>query len=182
MGYYTYISGGATIEPQIPEADWLYDLLEEGDSYFILRQEDGDEDVQLVNGQITVVGQNPGVTKVDFRYDDSVKAYDFDERLNELLDWVKTNGAKINGYFNGDGEESEDFWRVEIRDNIAKTEGGSIVYPSERLEPIAERGRDKHNHGHIIPRPDGQRTQCGGAPQCPDCQADRDWLAKALYH
>lgn len=182
MGYYTYITGDASITPPIPESSWPTEYNPKtADDYFEFNHVDGDEDVRIVNGEITVVGKTAGYTQVVLRYEGSVKAYDFDERLDSLIKWVKSQGAAVDGTFYGDGEESQDFWRVSIENNVPSTEHGVIVYPSERLESIAVRGRAKFNHGNIIPRPDGLHIQCGGPPQCPECQADRDWLTKELY-
>lgn len=36
--------------------------------------------------------------------------------------------------------------------------------------------RDGLGHGHVKPRPDGDRARCGGPRMCPDCRAERDEL------
>lgn len=187
MGYYTYINGGLTIEPPInPEK--FKDLIDppgagvNAESYFVhTRDEGGDEDVQIIDGQITVVGETAGHSVIDFAFDESVKAYDFHEKLAELVDYAKGLGYTVNGSFDGDGEESEDFWRSYVINNVVTTEQGEVSYPSEQYWAIRQRGQSKSAHGNVIPRPDGARVRCGGAPQCPECQAERDWLAKELY-
>lgn len=182
MGYETYITGDGVITPQIPDHLWPQEYRDPGntynDTYFVFKQQDGDEDVQVVNGQITVVGKTAGVTLVDWYPDERAKFYDFDGNLQGLVDFVKSQGASITATFYGDGEDSDDFWRAHVDNNVIATERGEITYPSERYEVLKGKARDARNHGHVVPRADGVRTVCGGTLTCSECQADARWLGK----
>jgi hypothetical protein len=179
MGYYTYITGGLEISPPIDESKFTEFVGD--DSYFTFELVPGDEDVQLINGIITVVGQSAGHTDVNLNFDESIKAYDFEDHVNRLVGRAKSLGHQADGAFYGDGEESEDFWRLGVDNNALSTESGEIVYPSDRYYEIAARGKQSSAHGNVIPRPDGGRAKCGGAPRCTDCQEEREFLTKLLY-
>lgn len=179
MGYYTYITGDLEISPPIDETK--FSEFSGDESYFTFKHIPGDEDVKLINGVITVVGQSSGCTEVGLASYESMKAYNFDEHVRKLVDKAKALGHVVNGAFYGDGEESEDFWRLGVEANVIFTEGGQIIYPSDRYHEIASRGKQSGAHGNVIPRPDGARANCGGAPRCADCQEEREFLTKLLY-
>lgn len=182
MGYYTYFTGSVDIHPQIPESMWPTDYTDQGDAFFILEQVDGDEDVQIVGGRITVVGTAPSFTRAKIRWDESVKGYSFDEDLTKFTGWLTSRNVKANGFFDGDGEESDDFWRATVRDNVVTQERGEIIYPSERYAHLLARGRAPMNHGKVIPRPDSKYAKCGGlSGNCDPCKEDLAWLTKTLY-
>jgi len=92
-----------------------------------------------------VVGDNPGSTTVEFGYDENIKAYDFTEHVNRLVDLVETQGSVVNATFTGDGEESDDFWQVNIKDNKVTVESGEIIYPSDLLDLKAQAWRQGHD-------------------------------------
>lgn len=185
MGYYTYITGDLTITPAIDEAkfkDFADRNADEGYFSFALRQ--GDEDVQLVNGVITVVGKTPDVTEVGLNFDESIKAYDFRDAVTLLVGRAKDLGHRVDGAFYGDGEESDDFWRIGVDNNVISSEGGEIVYPSERYEDVAAIGRHPRAHGHVVPRPDRRRAACNGLvnlPHCPKCIDEYESLSRILW-
>lgn len=128
-----------------------------------------------------MVGQTSGTTVFEFGIDESFKAYDFDAAVGRLVGLAERLGYKVDGSFDGDGEESDDFWRLSIRDNKMTTERGEIVYPSEYYTVVEQRGRGKANHGHVIPRPDGKQTSCGGVSSCSTCDEDLKWFTGLLY-
>jgi len=182
MGYYTYITGGVEITPPIDENQFKDVIGSDGECYFVLTdQVDGDEDVQIINGQITVVGQTAGHSQVDIAFEESVKAYDFDGQVQTLVETAKKHGHTVNGQFDGDGEESEDFWRVNIVNNKIIAESGSIVFPSDQYTELARLGSAPRAHGNVIPRPDGKRTRCGGVPLCQVCVDEHLHLSKLIY-
>lgn len=129
MGYYTHITGGASIVPPIDDAKMKHLTGDYG--YFRFAQVPGDQTVQVVNGQVTVVGTNPGETSVELNFDDAIKGYDFHDHVQMLVDLAIANGSVANGQFDGDGEESGDNWRIIVTSNTVTSEAGSIIYPSD---------------------------------------------------
>lgn len=186
MGYNTYITGGFTVTPQIsPKDEAAFARFDAGngadEGYFNVTHKDGDEDVQIVDGEIKVVGKTAGSTEFDFAIDESFKAYEIDSHIQLLRDTAQGLGYVVNGQLDGDGEESDDFWRTLIVNNKIIAEGGTITYPSDRYYEIAKVGRDKYAHGRVIPRPDGKVAKCAGLGGCNACEDEHAWLAKQLY-
>lgn len=186
MGYSTWITGGFVVTPTVAPKDEAafarFDVNSGNDEgYFRITHKEGDEDVQIVDGEIKVVGKTAGSTEFDFAIDESFKAYDIDAHIELFRDVAKSLGYVVNGQLDGDGEESDDFWRTRIVDNKIIAEGGSITYPSDRYDDIARMGRDKMNHGWVIPRPDGAVAKCGGPMTCPACKDERAWFVKQIY-
>jgi len=130
MGYYTHFSGSISIVPPIDDAK-MKPFDTDHDSYFRIEQKPGDQTVQMVNGQITVVGNNPGETIVHFGYDDSIKGYDFQDHVARLLAFVAAEGSVANGQFYADGEETDDNWRIVVENNAYGEERGEILFPSD---------------------------------------------------
>ena len=131
MGYYTNLSGEAEIRKAVIPDDVLN---REGwsastDSDYFLIETDGEpDDVQLIDGEITVVPGDQFQT-VTLRWDDSVKAYNFDERCQALMDAVKAVGGEITGEFVGRGEENGDIWRVVFNGTTKKREEAVTRWP-----------------------------------------------------
>lgn len=64
-------------------------------------------------------------------------------------------------------------------------EHDSAIRGSNQAFPHYPRREENTGHGHVYPRPDGQRTRCGGPGRCPACTADgleaaTAWTAAAL--
>lgn len=192
MGYDTYITGDALVTPEVSAAHMMA-LTNAGiidasnanyssECYFRWggsTPSTGGDTLALVNGQVTVIA-GPGTvgsTEILLTMEESVRAYDFSEKVHEMVDELAKLGYKVNGAFDGDGENSDDFWRLNIADNTIQAMDGEIVF--DRYEELRERG--KNGHGWVIPRDDTNTAKCGGTAGCPACKADRAWLRKLLY-
>lgn len=139
MGYYSYFSGDLEIAPAIPlpaPSEVGHDGNPIYFGYFTLDVKDGDEDVQIVDGQITVVGKEPGTIVVGQYYDETIKGYDYSEQLGALVDWAKANGGIVNGIISCDGEESTDFSRFRIENNTIHGETPRFLWPNGDIESI----------------------------------------------
>lgn len=139
MGYYTYFAGELEIVPAIAlptPSEVGYNNTPVYFGYFTMDVKDGDEDVQLVNGQITVVGKSPGSITVGQYYEESVKGYDYGKQLTALVDWAKAAGATVNGTISCDGEESNDFSRFRIENNTIHAETPRFIWPNGDVENI----------------------------------------------
>lgn len=142
MGYYSYVSGDAIIEPAIPETKWPEAEESYGTKayfgYFTFEVVPGDETVSLVDGQVKVIGTSSGHIKVGFAYDDSIKGYDLEDHAQALFDWVQANGAEIKGIFNRKGEEDGDYQRYRYEGTAYYNEAGAvrIVWPTGDEERI----------------------------------------------
>lgn len=139
MGYYTSISGSATITPPIDMAQWpvkkqAVDAEEPQFGYFAFTDVPGDEDVKIVDGVLTVVGTSSGHTEVIVYWEDSIKAYDFTADCNNLLTWVQKNGSTITGTFRGEGEETGDIWRVRFEGTDWIHEAPKLMWPNGDVE------------------------------------------------
>ena len=130
MGYYSYVNGGAHITPSIPEKDWPDDWKEAGEGYFVLVDIEGDEDLKVVNGRLTVVGTNPGYTRVDFRWEDNGKFYDISDQMQGLFDWTQRHKSKIVGSFTRTGEEAPDYQRWRFEGDQMLDETPKLVWPN----------------------------------------------------
>lgn len=127
MGYYTRLEGRITITPPIAEKDWLDDARDPGDNVFVLEEEEGEQELALVDGRIEVVG-DPSVLRGVMRYEEPVKAYSADQDVKNLVDWAKSHGSEINGFLYGTGEDSER-WRIRIEANDIHSETPELVWP-----------------------------------------------------
>lgn len=161
----------------------------ENDSYFTFEQEPGNETVEILEGTIHVVGDVADKTLVNFAYDDSVKAYNFESDIEDLIKLCKENGSTFNAEFEGDGEESRDFWRITVVNNLFNRDGSDVVYENElaqlrhdnrltnQLRILAVSG-----HGRVLPRKDGIRNlSCPGLPTCPTCAHEHRILSSLLW-
>ncbi len=133
-----------TITPAIDLAK-IKHLSGDDEGYFEYAIIPGDQDVQVVNGQVTVVGQTPDHILVENYYDDTIKGYDFGERFRELVDLARAGGAVVEGVFYGDGEESEDFWALRVENNVVSEESGQITYPGDLKEVKAQAWQEAHD-------------------------------------
>ena len=107
MGYYTTVHNEISFEPALTEAEAeeFEAFLEEKDIFeFTL------EDLNIL-----------------VPYDDSFKAYCFDENLQIAID--KLGDRKFSGYFEGHGEESGDMWRVRVKDGKVEHVAGVVTWP-----------------------------------------------------
>lgn len=186
MGYYTYFTGEAKVSPPLPETEWKN--LSDG-GYFKFTQVEGDEDVQIINGVITVVGKTPGHTEIALAFDESIKGYDFAEWVEKIAKKCIELNLVMDGCFEGDGEESNDMWRLDITNNQLTQEAAQVIYPSDLNRDLYEKAKHidelrkavQHGHGHILPRADLVKTRCGGTPaSCPTCAAEAILLKRAL--
>lgn len=115
------------------------------EGYFRFTQESGDEEVTIVDGQVAVVGTNPGRTVVEFGYHDGVKAYDFPEVTERLAQLCEKEGAVFNALFYGDGEESDDYWRLDVTNNQVKQEESERMFASDLAECRSEAWQLAHD-------------------------------------
>lgn len=196
MGYYTYITGGGEIVPPIDDAkldEFNVDSTTYGEyTYFRFEQIAGDQTVGLrPDGSVGVVGTDPGKTKVDFGVDDSVKGYNFSESVQALADLCAREGSVLEAVFEGDGEESDDFWKLDVTNNQLTHIQGQVSFPddadavmkvrSEVIDRIKATDFSKMC-GNVIPRPDGTRDfSCPGLPKCPNCRAEQDILTALIW-
>lgn len=144
MGYYTHITGQLEITPAI-DLKKVEHLSGEKDGYFTFTIVPGDQDVRIVNGVVTVVGTKPDMIMVENYFEDSIKAYDFDNQVERLVDLAKDNGAVVDGVFYGDGEESEDFWALVVEANAIHTERGEVVYSHQTKTAQAQAWQQAHD-------------------------------------
>ena len=183
MGYYTYITGSVDVTPEIDPSHLAQIQALEcfQEEYFVIgesRATQGGDTLGLVNGVVTVIPGHkiPGYTHIKVGFDESIKAYDFDSQVQTLVDELDQLGYQVNGNFDGDGEESDDFWRLDIQGNVV-TSKKAIIRFDDPLDEI--RARAAQGHGWVLPLPANVTLNCSG--NCPDCQADRVWLRKKLY-
>lgn len=101
--------------------------------------------MQLVNGAPKVVGDDPGKTVVDFGYDESGKFYDFAGSVEELAEFCAQQGARLDACFDGDGEESDDFWRIDVTDNKVTHQDAAVVYDDGQAALRAEGWQVAHD-------------------------------------
>lgn len=190
MGYYTYISGDGFIKPPLDDAKLKEFTTDEG-SYFEFEQIPGDQTVQLVNGTPTVVGNDPGRTLVRFGYDDSGKFYDFHDQLDQLAQLCARNSVMLNCEFDGDGEESHDFWKARVTDNQLEISQGQIAFDDDSTKKAQARSEivdllqqlnQTQAHGNVIPRKDGTRDlTCPGLPTCMKCRTEQEALRRLIW-
>lgn len=103
------ITGGLLSEKDLKANGWLVDDGAVTNSSFYIT-EVGNDDVQLVDGVVTVVeGDRKQIVELDG------SAYDFDidevgDEAQEIVDLVKANGGQIDGIIivNGDHENQRD--------------------------------------------------------------------------
>jgi hypothetical protein len=192
VGYYTYITGGGEIVPPLDDKK-LEEFKTEASQfgYFDFQQIPGDQTVTLVNGIPTVVGNDPGKTQVDFGYEESGKFYNFPDAVTALTNLCIKEKALFNATFDGDGEESEDFWRITVVDNVVDQAHGEISFPdpddekaklrSKIIETIRSAG-PQDGHGNVIPRKDGTRDlTCPGLPTCKTCRTEQEILTELIW-
>lgn len=108
MGYYTYVTGNLRFEPELTEqeAEDFADFLEDADIF----------EFSLDAGNDTLIP-----------YDDSFKAYWFEENLRKAVDWL--GKRKWSGYMEGEGEDNTDLWRVRVVDNKIELVHPTITWP-----------------------------------------------------
>lgn len=133
MGYETYytgearITGGILSEDTLAQEGWLEAGAEE--DFFIITTDGDPDDVQVVNGELTVVAGTQ-FQNVTMRYEERIKGYNFDERVQMLLDKVLEVGGEIHGHFRGDGEEDGDIWRIRFTGTDKVSERPKLVWPN----------------------------------------------------
>lgn len=132
MGYSTYVTGAITITPPIP---WS----EVEDSPFVtLDRAWVERDVRFhiaeafENGADGVVLSWRRADAVVPAHEDSYKAYDINEHLQELVD-AHGAGRVFSGYLSGEGEDNDDMWRLYVRDGRAVRVKPEIVWPDEAV-------------------------------------------------
>ncbi len=125
-----------TITPAI-DLDKIKHLRGDEGGFFQFEVELGDMDVKIINGVVTAVGTKPDVINVTNYFEESIKAYSFDETVDALITIAKQEGAVVDGIFYGDGEESEDFWALVVENNTHRTEPGQVVYAHSIAEQKA---------------------------------------------
>lgn len=131
MGYNTYVHGEIIVEPALSEAlIKRLGLGRNGDVYdFVAIQDGTDDDVQLINGEITVV---PGTkhTRIEPRFDEPFKAYESAEQLDKIMLAAKKAGHDANGAMYFDGEETRDFARIRVEHCVTHGERPKLVWPN----------------------------------------------------
>lgn len=131
MGYYTWIEGEAKITGKIiPDTviearGWRES---DDDGYFWIETLGEDDDVQLVNGKLEIV-EGDKYQIVHYRYEESVKAYGFEESASILAEEVKHQGGEIHGMFVGKGEDQGDIWRVKFDGKSWAHETPTLTWP-----------------------------------------------------
>ena len=127
MGYVTTITGLGCIAPALEQA--LVDAWNAKEMDLMISDPKGEpDDVQLVNGEITVV---PGSSYNDVfvRWEGPYKAYGWDTTISALADLCENEGVKLNADFLMDGEESTDFARCVVQDNVVTAMRPKLVWP-----------------------------------------------------
>lgn len=107
------ITGGLLSEKEIKNHGWLLDD-EEHESAFSIA-EVGNDDVQLVDGVVTVV---EGDRKQIVELDGSLYDWDIDEisgEAQQIVDLVKANGGQINGMIVVAGSSEDDVYPCRLR-------------------------------------------------------------------
>ena len=122
MGYYTQMRGGFKIEPPLTHKE-----LRGTDQKFQSRNELVfleviDDEIETEDGII----HSKSADRVAV-YEDEGKCYTIDEDLRELVEAFP--GHKFTGCIEGEGEESDDVWRLYVRD------GKIIKHTVEALWP-----------------------------------------------
>lgn len=137
MGYYSTIHGEFVIEPEIDEKHWPIkppdDKNDAQFGYFLFENQPGNYDVKIVDGQM-VVTSTPGSTVVQMFWEDSLKAYDFEEQCSLLFDWAKKQGSTITGIMRVEGEENGDVSRVRFESGQMHAERPTLTWPNGDVE------------------------------------------------
>lgn len=144
MGYTSYFNGEITIDPPFDAA-----LAAEINTFH-------DQDHRPAGGGFGFDGdvdergvKMPGIwcqwlvegdgTKIV--WDEGEKFYESSEWMAYLIDrWVVPTGRKANGVIYVEGEESDDRWRMVVEDNVLRTEGAIITWPTTVAGEPGEEG------------------------------------------
>jgi Family of unknown function (DUF6205) len=128
MGYLTRVEGQITITPPLRWSEMK-------DSQFYGGESKGmDVTIQLKNTwEETDEGyfdRRLGVALVPAS-EERFKAYSIDEHLKMAVEEFGRQGHKLEGYFEGSGEEDGDLWRLVVKDNQVKRLVPKVVWPDE---------------------------------------------------
>jgi hypothetical protein len=108
------------------------------DGSFFKARRTKDEDVQIVNGQLTVVATDvttisQTIPKTDYSYEYS----DMKKEVQRYAKKCKDLGVKLNGqvvvYADG-----ENYFRIRVVDNVVDVEGAVLAFPTGGLAPRYE--------------------------------------------
>lgn len=125
MSYRTTVRGSLTIVPPIPKTHVkaaLWDKSGDDSNDLVVETTKGEDDVQVVDGEITVV---KGGTRQEavLRYDDDYDASrNLEANAKALAKWVQGEGSVLVGEMLVFGEESTDIWRLVAANNAVRTE------------------------------------------------------------
>lgn len=127
MGYVSYITGSGRISPAIEKGKVDYWNGKEVD--LVISDPKGEpDDVQVINGEITIVPGN-SYNDVTVRWDEPYKAYEFEKVVHALAELCAADDVKFNADFLADGEESTDFSRAVVVDNVVTGMRPKLVWP-----------------------------------------------------
>lgn len=95
-----------------------------------------DEDVAIVDGQLTVVSTDVTTITQNFKKDEHSYDYgDLKKEVKALAKKCKDNNVKLNGdvvvFANG-----SDYFRLRVVDNVVKVEGAVLGWPSGGVAPM----------------------------------------------
>ena len=127
MGYLTSLSGYLNIEPPLTYAEFKgspFTSFETDDGADILALTVEEHDVETVEGTLTV----KTATAIE-PYEDSVKAYDIEEKLQRIVDAFP--GHAFTGCIEGDGQDQGDVWRLYVRNGRVVKIEPTITWPEE---------------------------------------------------
>lgn len=114
MGYETYITGHLYIRPKLT------------DEHLAMWVDDG-------FGQLSPPDYNDyfpwqyDKASGSFFVDDSIKAYNFDDHVENLIAHYADH--TFNGDIYGDGDSSDDLWVMRVRNNVVNSYDAETTYP-----------------------------------------------------
>lgn len=129
MGYNSHVWGGLVAKPAVPEKAIADDFGEtDSDRCLIATNGGEDDDLQLVDGELTIIPGNT-FTLVECRYDDEFKAYSLSDDVGAFVSIATDHGSVVNGSMYARGEDGE-LHRVRVENNKVLEEWPELVWPN----------------------------------------------------
>lgn len=135
MGYYSRVTGNIEIKPCIPHKIMI-ELIKKGFAEDETNKHMTDRDV-LVSYDINTQETEQGTLKsysgraISPLTDDSYKAYEIINHVQEIVDFLGTETYRYLGYLEINGEEQGDPWRVCVKFGKATVVKPTLVWPED---------------------------------------------------
>lgn len=125
MGYYTRITGEITLDPPLTYSEVKRWRARQDVSHYSLILKTDEKEVETDEGVLT---RTTGVAIVPC--EESFKAYSFTDTVQRFASLFGKDRT-FTGRFEARGEDSEDWWRLEIRNAQVVTTRGWVTWPED---------------------------------------------------